>query len=589
MKKIYFLLSALLVSGVVDAQYYERAYGGIGGGCDVLRDGIPTVSGLNGHILAGHTDVFSGGDMTLTRTNNNGDIIGPSTFNNGYRLFNGATTLYTDPAKVLHTLNNRILVVGNSTRMAPGNQQEIYIAAAASGGSFFSSVGYVDPGFQNAYATSACLSTYNSAEMYVTGYVLAPNFTITKPFIICYNWQNNSTVWSQVYDLLPAQADANMPTDIICSPYNGELIIVGNHSFNAVRNGFMFKTDPTNGNYIPCTLWSGVTDRVVFYDNRGVDNFESITTGSSSSGGSQGFVIAGNSDFMQVYAPQTHPWLLKIDSDGNVLWSNELIFKNGDSRISDVEERLNTNANYEYYVAGMADIGYTFGDADFLGFKCDDAGNALFEYTYNNPGNQHSIAVGLVQNTTTDGMALYGSDGSAMLSGFPGDLYMVKAYYDGSIACNETIIPSVSISGFTTHWADGGSITGSLNSFPLSIVNLGPFGDYPFCSVPSITGASNARVATADNIPTNDLTAIYPNPLSKDARAFQLNTAYSEATQLLVEIYTPDGRVLEKTALWVSAGKQQNEIGLREKLASGVYLIRVYDGVTMNVMRLVVE
>jgi hypothetical protein len=588
MKKICLLVAPLLVSGALCAQYYERAYGGIGAGCDVLRDGIPSVTGLNGHLLAGHTDVFGGGDMTLTRTNNNGDILGATSFNNGYRLFNGATTLYTDPVKVLHTISNRILVVGNSTRLTPGNQQEIYIGAASGGGGFFSTVGFVDPGFQNAYASSACISAYNPAEMFVTGYILAPNFTDIRPFIICYNWQTNTTVWSETYDLSPTQTDANVPVEIICSPYGNELIIVGNNTINTVRNGFMFKADPTNGSYIPCTLWSGVTDRVIFYDNRGVDYFEAITTGSSTSGGAQGFVIAGNSDFMQTYA-QPLPWLLKIDTDGNVLWTNELIYRNGDATVSDVEERLNTSGTYEYYLSGTAGTGYLSGDQDFLGLKCDDAGNLLFEFTYNNPGFQHTVAVGLVQNTPDDGLALYGSDGSAFLSGFPGDLFMVKAYFDGAVACNESIFPSASNNWYTAHWAVGGSMPGPLNSFPLTITNLGPFGDYPFCSTPSITGASNARQTVSQENTNAATQMLSPNPLNKESKVFQLQTTYTESTQLLIEIYSAEGREVEKITHWTGAGKQQQTIRLREALASGVYLVRVYDGASMNVLRLVVE
>ncbi|MCU0433681.1 MAG: T9SS type A sorting domain-containing protein [Bacteroidia bacterium] len=588
MKKIYFLVAPLLMSGVLCAQYYQRAYGGVGAGCDVLRDGVPSVSGLNGHIIAGHTDVFAGADMTLTRTNDNGDILGATSFNNGYRMFNGATTLATDPVKVLHTTNNRILVVGNSTRLAPGNTQEIYIGAASAGGGFFSTIGYVSQGFNNAYATSACLSAYNTAEMFVTGYILAPSFIDVRPFIICYNWQTNTTIWSQTYDVDPSQVDANMPTDIICSPYNTELMIIGNHTRNTVRNGFMFKADPANGSFIPVTLWSGVTDRVVFYDNRGVDTFESITTGSSSSGGAQGFVIAGNSDFQQNY-PQPLPWLLKIDPDGNVLWTNELIYRNGSAGVTDVEERLNTSGTYEYYLSGNAAIGYTSGDQDFLGFKCDDAGNVLFEFTYNNPGFQNCVAVGLVQNTATDGLALYGSDVSAMLSGFPGDLFMVKAYFDGAVACNESIFPSGSNPWFTAHWVAGGLQTGAMISFPLTITNLGPFGDYPYCSAPFIAGASNAREAATQQNTADAPLALSPNPLNKDARAFQLQTEYSETTELLIEIHAADGRIVERITHQAAAGKQQQAIGLREALATGVYLVRVYDGASIQVHRLVVE
>jgi Secretion system C-terminal sorting domain len=589
--KTTLFLTALLAAGVnLSAQYYQRAYGGPGPGCDVLRDGTPTMNGGDGHLLVGHTDAFAGQDLTFTRTDDNGGFSMPVNFNNGNRFFNGSIQLGIDPVEVLHTPSSRIVVVCNTTRFAPGNMNEILVGVSTPNGNFFSQIGFNEPTFQNAFATSACISTFNQAEMFITGYVNSPNSSNVQTFIICYNWQGNATVWSQVYDLIPSAPDNNTPEEIICSPYANEMAIIGTYWAGLnTQNGFYFRVDPQTGNIIQSTLFSGVSGDVIYYNNGGIDVFNSITTGSSTSGGSQGYVIAGNSDF-DFTQSQAQPWILKIDIDGNVLWSNYVRFGNGDARHTNIIERLNTSGNYEYYTTGSASQGYLSGDQDILVFKFDDAGNALQEFNYNNPGFQYGVSAGLVENTAFDGLGIYGTDGSGFLSGIPGDLYMVKAYFDGSNACNESINPGTSVAWRTAHWPDAISITGSMIDFPINEVALGPIADFPYCSTPSIAGASNARSASQTEPTFEEIKlSVSPNPVTAKTQSIQLTSNYADETQLLISIVSIEGREVERFSQTVAGGQQQTLLALNTGIAAGVYLLKITGNGKTETIRLVIQ
>ncbi|MGL5889748.1 MAG: T9SS type A sorting domain-containing protein, partial [Bacteroidia bacterium] len=314
-----------------------------------------------------------------------------------------------------------------------------------------------------------------------------------------------------------------------------------------------------------------------------------ITTGSSSSGGSQGYVIAGNSNF-DFTQTQAQPWILKIDIDGNVLWTNHVRYGNGDASHNNIIERLNTSGNYEYYTTGMASQGFWSGDQDILVFKFDDAGNALQEFTYNNPGFQYGVSAGLVENTAFDGLGIYGTDGSGFLSSIPGDLYMIKAYYDGSNSCNETVSPGNSQAWRTAHWPDAISIVGNMIDFPITEVFLGPIADFPYCSTPSIAGASNARTANQNQPVQEEIKlSVAPNPVSAETQALQLTTNYADQTQLQISIVSVEGREVERLSLTVAGGQQQTQLLPGTKLAEGVYLLKIQSEGKTETIRLVVQ
>ncbi|MGL5888546.1 MAG: T9SS type A sorting domain-containing protein, partial [Bacteroidia bacterium] len=546
-------------------------------------------SGMKGHIITGYTDYYSnflGNDMILTRTDVNGNISGTSAFNNVYRLSLGQQKLDPHPVEVIHTPNNRILVAGTAFHQN-GNAQ-IFITAASAGGGFFMSTGYFSSSYNRIHATSACLSIYNSAHIYVTGYAeQSPNGRI--PIVMCVDWTSNTLVWSQVYDLRPSIMDWNTPSAIICSPNANELVIVGNCVNGAQNDVFLIKADASSGILKPLALSTGTAD-VAYYDSRGgIEVATGITTGSSTSGGSQGFVICGNSNFGLSGWPN-EALLFKVDDNGNALWTNWLRFGNGATEINDVVERLNTSNQYEYYVTGTAKNGYNTGTSDILVFKCDDNGSAVAEFTIDDALSQEGICAGLVENTADDGLAIYGRENSAQYSGFGGDMRMVKTYFNGVLGCNEIISSFVENHMYMT--ANGASYgtAGSLSSNSYSVNLLGPIAEFPICSASSVAGGSNAREASSNlSVQSATSLSLFPNPSAAGANTIQLTTSYEKSELLKIELYSADGRLIETFSKSVTEGNNMFTLNLQQELVSGAYLIRVQDSEKTEMLRLIVQ
>ncbi|MGL5889909.1 MAG: hypothetical protein ACRC3B_08485, partial [Bacteroidia bacterium] len=353
------LLTALLAIGInLQAQYYQQAYGL---NCDVLNDGTPTTNGQNGHLMTGHTDAFSGMDLVLIRTDAGGAVTSSPTFNSGYRFYDVNTQLYMTPVEVLQeSTTGDILVVGNYYPSLQSAQTELFITVSTPAGIITSAIRYTDPQFTDIRATRACLSIFNSSHIYVTGYVNSPPSNDFRPFIICYDWVGNTTVWEQVYDFVPNSADSHIPAAIICSPYGNEVAVVGTSVLlNDDQNVFYFRADQTNGSIIQSAPVAAafINDVVILNGFSDGDEITAITTGFSSNNTTQGFVISGNRHSAP-NSTDSYPWIFKIDVNGNILWANELVHGNGFSRIYDIIERQNTSGQFEYYLTGNAAAGY---------------------------------------------------------------------------------------------------------------------------------------------------------------------------------------------------------------------------------------
>ncbi|MGL5888343.1 MAG: hypothetical protein ACRC3B_00580, partial [Bacteroidia bacterium] len=547
--KLLQLLSALLLTGALHGQYFQSVYGGSGSGCDVLEDGTPTQSGQTGHLMVGHTDAYMGitgvVNMSVVRTDQNGLISGASAFNQVYKISTGQLNHSAHPVEIMHTANDRILVAGSLYNT--NGSSNIYLAVANSSGNFFSCTGFTGSLYNRLIATTACLSTFNSAHVFIAGYADLFQTGQAYPVLLCFDWQNNTVVWSHIFDFRGSLADMNIPKNIMCSPYSNEVVITGDAKIGTVNDIFFCKADANTGDLNMLNLSSG-SNFVAYYDGRGgYDEVTGLTTGSSTSGGALGFVVCGNSNFGLNNA-SLETMLFKVDNDGNRLWINRVRYGNGAAEVSDVAERLNTTGNYEYFLTGQAAIGYASSDADILVFKCDDAGNGIEEYTIDDALGQDGISIGLVDNTATDGLAIYGRELSAQYTGFGGDFRMAKMYYNGALNCNENVKTPISDRKYLSVTSSSYNDMDVLSQQSYSVTPVGPYIMVTLCSSTSISWGNNTREANqgSDIIPGF---SVSPNPVSSATNHLQLSTHLEQATEIQVEILAVDGRLIEAVQL----------------------------------------
>ncbi|MCU0432699.1 MAG: T9SS type A sorting domain-containing protein [Bacteroidia bacterium] len=592
MKKIISITAGLLlVSAGLKAQYFQHAYGGA---CEALGDGTTAISGPMGHVLTGHTDLYSGQDIQLVRTNVAGQVPGPPFFNEVYRINGSSGTLYCTPVKVMNTPSNDILVVSN-TNNSSSTSPEFSVTKLNGTGTLNWSMGFVDPVWNNATATSACLSTPYPNNIYVCGYVTTTDANlVVMPFIVCIDWVNNVVLWSQTYNIRPSLPDDNRPADVI-SPLSGNrLIMVGTSDNAGAVDGFFMDIDYTNGIPLQRTNPAGIGYEVMLYDNAGgIDIVTGIATRLTNTG-TPFHVICGNSDF-GISSSNLHPWLFQINDMGVVIWSKELLYSAAGSNatVNDIIARVNTLGQHEYYLTGLVDFGYTFGNGDPVVFKCDNTGNAVTEFNYPMPGtstqNQWGVSLGIETSPGIEGLAVYCNDGAGFLTGAAGDMYMVKSYFNGVNGCGEVLTTFSSNTASTNNFDDNVLTIAPLNLTNISAIPLGPSSDTPNCNASSIGGGSNIRIAGNNGTNESGNATLATNPVSSSSQMLLLNTNYTEEKQIMTSIINVEGREIQSFTQTIPDGEQQTRLTLNQPLPAGIYLIRIQHGKATETLKLVVE
>lgn len=585
MKRLLHFCLLMLLAGSVQGQYFQHAYGNTFGN-EVLTDGTPTITGVGmlGHLFTGTTDLFASTDMALGRLDNQGNIAGPDGFFETYRHFDlNGNMLLSKPVEVLHTIHKDIITVG--VLSYPGQADEYtYVSRFAGNGVIISTIGFHSATWKNATPTAAVISAYNPDVVYVTGYVrYAPSATQTGThvFLLEYDFINNILLNSMVYDLIPGKVYDNIPAGIICSPpqYAPEVIIVGNHiDANAgVYEGFFMNVKAPNLN------WAGV---LTFYDNKKLDFITGITSATSFSGGSDGYMICGNNDAL--IAGDLAPWVFKVDPVGNLLFTNNLPYNlMHNTEIYDIVERKNWSGKYEYFATGYTKLGFVGNDVDLVVYKIDDNCLGIGEFTYGNWGDQIGIALGLVEGTNEDGLGVYGRENGGFISGGLPEFYALKTYFDGNNNCGEKLNPAQNWTPPTWQYWDQVSQPDIIKDFPLRLDYLRKLGQFFWCNTPFIPWASNARTSAAPTAISGEA-FVAPNPVALGSEVM-LNTDYAKEQSVHLSLLNMEGKVLDTQVLSVGAGKQQTSLSFEHELAAGMYLLQVRAGEQLDVLRLVVE
>ena len=132
-----------------------------------------------------------------------------------------------------------------------------------------------------------------------------------------------------------------------------------------------------------------------------------------------GYIVAGYTYF---YGAHNHDaWLIKTDTDGNMLWDQTY----GGTGLSDKAESVQQTTDGGYIIAGFTD---SYGTDTAWLIKTDADGNMLWDRTYGGGGFSDDYAES-VQQTTDGGYIVAGYAGSN-----PGerDVWLIKTDADGN-------------------------------------------------------------------------------------------------------------------------------------------------------------
>ncbi|MCU0433099.1 MAG: T9SS type A sorting domain-containing protein [Bacteroidia bacterium] len=574
MKKHLFLFS-MLAFGVMNAQYYQNL--NTTGGTDRIADGVNVVLGGQGHLIAGSTTVLGNNDLLLTRTDVNGNIVGLNSFNQVYRLSTTANVvLNAVPVKILQIPNGRICVVGNYYSSVANVPSGIFTAVLNPGGAIINVVGWqtVTPAVSSVmWATSACNALpVTSNIIYISGFSDATTLNNgARALTMAINGSTNALIWGRIYDFNPpvfSTAYKFLPTDVVASPYQpalvNEVMVVGD-LYDDMGDNFVFsyRLNTVNGNPV---------GTVNLYDSGKEDNCVAVTVATGTSGGGNGFVLAGHN----VAYGSRQPFAMKIDPTGTVVrWANNYKYSGGNESIaSDIIQRQTTSGRWTYYLSSTPDAGF-FGNQDMVVTWLDDLGNGLTEWTYGTSDLEYSAELSSFSNTNADGFTVFGNRNYSF--GFDlGDEYFVKAYYNGVTACNVNkdtpVTQRYQVSQkFPTYVA-----IGSVSSTSLALSTPQQAFMTQLCFAQTVFGGSNARQAsTGNDAETSVNTSLYPNPVSLSSPVLQLKLNSPAEQQIEIRITDMLGREVLNQQLMLASGESLQQIQLPSEITSGVYLLSI--------------
>jgi hypothetical protein len=586
MKKHLFFLS-MLAFGMLNAQYYQNL--NTTGATDRIADGVNVTLGGQGHLVAGYTNALGNYDLLLTRTDVNGNIAGLNSFNQIYRLTTTSNVvLNAFPVKILQIPNGRICVVGNYYSSVLAVPSGIFTAVLNPGGGIISVVGWqtVSPAVSSVIsASSACNALpATSNTVYICGFSDANTLNNgARALTMAINGSTNTLLWGRIYDFNPAifsTAYKFLPSDIVASPYQpalvNEVFVVGD-LYNDQGDNFVFnyRVNAANGNPV---------GTVALYDSGKEDNCVAVTVATGTSGGGNGFVMAGHN----VAYGSRQPFALKVDATGTVIrWARVYKYSGGgESVASDIIQRQTTSGRWIYYLSSTPDAG-VFGNQDMVVTLINDLGDGLTEWSYGTADQEYSAELSSFSNTAADGFTVFGNR-NYMLGFDQGDEYIVKAYYNGVTACNvskdipltDKFSPDQKLPTYVA--------IGNLSGTSLALSTPQQAFMIQLCYAVTIAGGSNARLAQ-HNETSGIESNLYPNPVSLNSPVLQLSLNSPAEQQIEIRITDMLGREIMNQQLMLTEGKSVQQLQLPSTISSGFYLLSITGNGVNETHRFAVE
>lgn len=583
MKKMF--LSMIAVGGMLtaSAQYFQHTYGTPA--MEYPRSGQNVRMNTVGHVMAGASDwLCSPQDMTLTRTDQNGNIAGPQGFNNIYRLVaSTGANVSSQATRVIELGNGDLFVVGNFINNWTG-KPGIFAARFNAAGVMQAIESFqTNPTASFIELNSVRQSIFNPNLVFATGsanYTNAAGVTTTGVIIMRLNTLDcKINGWANIYNFNAAILPTTFGQDIIESPYNPfgiqEVCVVGRTRMAAGNDGYFLEVSSAAG---APTAPGGVGQ--VFSTNFD-DQFWGIDISNNPLGGA-GFVIVGYTNGFNAGGVNYNVWTLKVNPAANaVVWQTTHDYSLGGRNdfAYDIIERRNTLGAWEYYTSGFTDNG-SLGGNDAVVIKLNAGGFGVGEYTYGAQGTDRAFEidqfpVGGVN--PAPGLATFG-----MTNSFPNfpkqaadDIYLVKSYFNGESGCYQRFALPMSFGQ-------------QLPPVRIRFNRIIPFAqdtmrnpgvvymnDTTLCYNVVIGTGNNTRQAQQPSlVPGNSINA-YPNPI--DANSGTVNLDYQSPADATIEIRLMDmmGREISKRSMSVVAGTQTLTVDFGPGMATGIYQIEV--------------
>jgi hypothetical protein len=396
-------LAAILVPSALPAQVtFQRTYDGrdndFGYSVQQTTDG--------GYIIAGQTGVFgpSPADAYLVRTDADGDTLWTRTYGSGNE--DGASS-------VLQTKDGGYIIAGFTESSGAGFSDVYLIKVDANGDSMWT----------RTFGGTGSDDGMSIQQTLAGGYIIA-GFTYSfgsgnRDVYLVRTDADGETLWTKTY----GGADRDVGCSVARTEAGGYVIAGYTDSFGAGQDDIYVVKTNAHGD----TLWTRTFGGQ--YDDEGY-LIQPTTDG--------GYIIAGETWSYGV--GDVNIYLIKIDGDGDTLWSRAL----GDRQVNEGFSVQQTTDG-GYVVAGMTDSVYP-PNMNLCLIKTDANGNALWTRTYG--GTREELGYS-VEQTADGGYIITGYTDSFGADG--ADVYLVKTDSLGNVAVAEpkaspTRAPALSLS-----------------------------------------------------------------------------------------------------------------------------------------------
>ncbi len=509
------LLLLLFLSKVASAQFtFEKIIGGSGNEYSTML--IPTSD--NGFAMLGNTNSSGAGDydICLIKLNAFGDTMWTKTYGGSGEEYGVGVTQTTDDG----------YIICGYTKSFGASGKDIYLVRTDLSGNVM---------WSKKYASAGEDIGNNVLQTNDGGYLLTSSSTIAgagnyNAYLIKTD-ANGDTLWTRYYGGA-MEDDGNF----VQQTQDGGYILTGTTlSFGAGNEDiYVVKTNATGD-----TLWTrtyGGPQGDYGFSIRQFDNGEYMLTGVTSSFG------AGSYD----------SYLMKLDINGNVLWTKVYGGTNWDSGFS-----FRQTSDNGFIVLGQS---FSFGvNSDLYLIKTDASGDTLWTRSYG--GNGYEFQSCILQ-TSDEGYLISAAEESF---GAGRNIYLIKTDSMGNSGCHDagtgTIVNSILMpsSATTTIVGSGGSYT----------------------SAATITGSGMTVTTLCTTIGVNETSAknglqAYPNPFED---YIILKGTIRNGTATLCDL---SGKVMlmQQTADGITSFDTS-------KLVSGFYFVNYSDGIQFTATTLI--
>lgn len=427
MKKLFCLILLFSPVHVFCQITFQKTFGGTN--AEFFWSLQPTDGG---YILVGNTSSFGQGDIYLIKTNDYGDTIWTKTF--GGSLSEYGLSVYP-------TNDGGYIISGGTYSSGAGNSDG-YLVKTDSSGNFIWSKTYgnlynediniVRPTFDGGYILLGSSSSFGTSTTDFDIYLIKTD-------------SNGDTIWTKTF----GGTGSDNALYLQQAKDSGYVITGYTNSFGAGQDDvFLLKTD-TNGNLLFIKTYGGV-------DGDAGSSVQQTKDG--------GYIISGKTHSFGAFSNDGDVYLIKTDSIGDVAWT-----KTFGGAGTDWGHSVQQTSDDGFVIAGET-WSFGAGQNDVYVLKTDSNGNLLWSKTFGGSSFDHGRSV---HQTNDAGFIIACNSSSFGMGNF--DLYLIKTDPVGSSGCNESNAATITTTPATqtTIPAANVSATNTILSVPAILIGNG--------------------------------------------------------------------------------------------------------------------